>query len=40
MRCISICPKGARGVDPALLATIAERISPHLDARKNNHIFL
>ena len=40
MRCISICPKDARGVDPALLATIAERISPHLGGRKNNHLFL
>ena len=40
MRCISICPKGARGVNPALLATISERISPHLGGRKNNHLFL
>ena len=40
MRCISICPKGARGVDPTLLATIAERISPHLGGRKDNHLFL
>lgn len=40
MRCISICPKGARVVDPALLATISERISPHLDGRKDNHLFL
>ena len=40
MRCISICPKGARGVDPTLLATIAERISPHLGGRKGNHLFL
>ena len=40
MRCISICPKGARVVDPILLATISERISPHLDGRKDNHIFL
>ena len=39
MRCISICPKGARGVDPALLATISERISPHLGGRKDNHLF-
>ena len=40
MRCISICPKGARGVDPTLLATISERISPHLSGRKDNHLFL
>ena len=40
MRCISICPKGARVVDPILLATISERISPHLDGRKDNHLFL
>ena len=40
MRCVSICPKGARGVDPVLLATIAERISPHLGGRKDNHLFL
>ena len=40
MRCISICPKGARGVDLTLLATISERISPHLGGRKDNHLFL
>jgi ferredoxin len=40
MRCIIICPKGARGVDPTLLATIAERISPHLGGRKDNHLFI
>jgi len=40
MRCISICPKGARGVDPALLVTISERISPHLAGRKDNYLFL
>ena len=40
MRCISICPKGARGVDPTLLATISERIFPHLGGRKDNHLFL
>ena len=40
MRCISICPNGARGVDTTLLATIAERISPHLAGRKDNHLFL
>jgi hypothetical protein len=27
-------------VDPALLATISERISPHLGGRKDNHLFL
>ena len=40
MRCISICPKGARGVDAALLATISERIAPLLGGRKANHLFL
>lgn len=40
MRCISICPKGARCVDPSLLAVISERISPLLDGRKENHLFL
>lgn len=40
MRCISICPKGARAVDPNLLKTISERISPHLGGRKENHLFL
>ena len=40
MRCISICPKGARGVDTALLATISERIAPMLGGRKDNHMFL
>lgn len=40
MRCISICPKKARAVDPNLLNTISERISPHLGGRKENHLFL
>lgn len=40
MRCISICPKGARAVDPTLLARISERISPMLGGRKGNHLFL
>ena len=40
MRCISICPKGARVVDPALLATISDRIAPMLGGRKDNHLFL
>ena len=40
MRCVSICPKGAREVDPALLATISERIAPLLGGRKANHLFL
>lgn len=40
MRCISICPKGARAVDPNLLNTISKRISPHLEGRKENHLFL
>ena len=40
MRCISICPKGARGVDPVLLATISEKISPYLGGRKDNYLFI
>lgn len=40
MRCISICPKKARSVDPTLLNAVSERISPHLVGRKGNHLFL
>ena len=40
MRCISICPKGARNVDQNLWSMMAEKMSPVLDGRKENHLFL
>lgn len=40
MRCISICPKGARNVDQNLLGMMAEKMTPVLCGRKENHLFL
>ena len=40
MRCISICPKGARNVDQSLWSMMAEKMAPVLGGRKENHLFL
>ena len=40
MRCISICPKGARNVDQSLWSMMAEKMAPVLGGRKENHPFL
>ena len=40
MRCIGICPKGARNVDQNLWGMMAEKMTPVLDGRKENHLFL
>ena len=40
MRCIGICPKGARNVDQNLWNMMAEKMTPVLDGRKENHLFL
>ena len=40
MRCIGICPKGARNVDQSLWGMMAEKMAPVLGGRKENHLFL
>lgn len=40
MRCVSICPKQARGCDADLMATLAEKMAPLLSGHKENHLFL
>ena len=40
MRCIGICPKGARNVDQDLWNMMAEKMAPVLGGRKENHLFL
>ena len=40
MRCIDICPKGARKVDQNLWNMMADKMAPVLGGRKDNHLFL
>ena len=40
MRCIGICPKGARKVDQNLWNMMADKMAPVLGGRKENHLFL
>lgn len=40
MRCISICPKQARGLDEAVIKMMAEKMAPLLSGHKENHLFL
>ena len=40
MRCIGICPKGARNVDLNLWGMMAEKMAPVLGGRKENHLFI
>ena len=40
MRCIGICPKGARNVDQNLWNMMADKMAPVLGGRKDNHLFL
>ena len=40
MRCIGICPKGARKVDQNLWNMMAQKMAPVLGGRKENHLFL
>ena len=40
MRCIDICPKGARNVDQNLWNMMAQKMAPVLGGRKENHLFL
>ena len=40
MRCIAICPRGARGVDEAFMAQRAEKMAAVLGGHKENYLFL
>jgi ferredoxin len=40
IRCIGICPKGARNVDQNLWNMMAQKMAPVLGGRKENHLFL
>ena len=40
LRCIGICPKGARNVDQNLWNLMAQKMAPVLGGRKENHLFL
>ena len=40
LRCIGICPKGARNVDQNLWNMMAQKMAPVLGGRKENHLFL
>ena len=40
MRCVSICPKHARGCDAQLMEMLAEKMAPVLSGHKSNHLFL
>ncbi len=40
MRCVRVCPAGARGCDPAALEALVRRLSPLCAARKENKLFL
>lgn len=40
MRCISICPVGARGLDPAMMSGIGQMLSKVASGRKENRLFL
>ena len=40
MRCIGICPKGARKVDQNLWNMMSQKMAPVLGGRKENHLFL
>lgn len=40
MRCISVCPKQARGLDAEFMKMMAEKMAPVLSGHKENHLFL
>lgn len=40
MRCSSLCPTQARGLDEVVMKERAELIAPHLGGHKENHLFL
>ena len=40
MKCISVCPKNARSLNPAVLDAVSERLSKVCSVRKANELFL
>lgn len=40
MRCISLCPKGARVLDPNVVSAVAQRLEPVLGGHKLNYLYL
>lgn len=40
LRCISVCPTGARSLLPETLDALNQRIGPHLSGRRENELFL
>ena len=40
MRCISICPVKARGLDAAVVNAVAQKMAPAFEGRKKNYLFL
>ena len=40
MRCVAVCPKKARGLDPAVVASVAERLKDAFAGRKPNGLYL
>lgn len=40
MRCVSICPNHARDFDDGLMKMMGEKMTPLLEGRKNNYLFL
>lgn len=40
MRCVSVCPCGARRLPDGLLASLDQRIGPHLAGYRRNELFL
>ena len=40
MRCVGLCPKHARELDPVFMQAAAEKMAPKLGGRKKNYLFL
>lgn len=40
MACVSACPRGARFVNPSVVAAITEKLSPVCSVRKENELFI
>ena len=40
MRCVGLCPKHARDLDPAFMQAAAEKMTPKLGGHKKNYLFL
>ena len=40
MRCVGLCPKHARDLDPAFMQAAAEMMAPKLGGHKKNYLFL